>query len=378
MRLRSLVPTALLAASALLASGCTTPAQPPPSGAPSAVSAASGTPPSGAPTSTLPAGLSDGSATAKGADFITVPKGLPTDLNVPSDNPLTKEKVELGRALYFDKRLSGDGTISCASCHDPKKGWTDQDAVSTGIRGQKTGRNAPTVINSTYMKLQFWDGRAKTLEEQSLGPIAAPGEMGNTHEKMVATLAAIPGYAPLFEKAFGGPPTKERVAQAIGSFERTVLSGNSAYDRYVSGDKTALSPEAQRGKDVFFGKGRCVTCHVPPTFSDSLFHNLGVGMKAAKPDLGRYEVTKEEKDKGAFKTPGLRDLTRTAPYMHDGTQKTLEEVVDFYDKGGEANPHLDPLVTKLGLTKEEKADLVAFMKALDGEPSPTMDEPKAP
>lgn len=369
MRLKRLLSAALIAASALGATGCTQPSTPPPTTTVTAPSAAA------SPVAAAPAGLSDGTTPAKGADFIIVPKGLPTDLNVPAENPLTKEKVELGKMLYFDKRLSADGTISCATCHDPKKGWTDQEAVSTGIHGQKTPRNAPTVINATYFKSQFWDGRAKDLEEQSLGPIAAPGEMGNTHEKMVATVSAIEAYKPLFEKAFGGPPTKERVAQAIGSFERTVLSGNSAYDKFVTGDKAALSPEAQRGKDVFFGKGRCVTCHVPPTFSDSMFHNLGVGMKAAKPDEGRFVVSKEEKDKGAFKTPGLRDLTLTAPYMHDGSQKTLEEVVEFYDKGGEANPHLDPLMTKLNLTKEEKADLVAFLKALDGDPTPTMDDP---
>jgi cytochrome c peroxidase len=309
---------------------------------------------------------------------VNVPLGLDADLHIPADNPMTAEKVELGRMLYFDKRLSADGTISCASCHNPMKGWTDQQPVSSGVHGGKGTRSAPTVINATYMKLQFWDGRARTLEEQSMGPIANPVEMGNSHEKMVATLAGLEGYKPLFEKAFHGPPTRERVAQAIASFERTVLSGNSAYDRYVNGDKSAMSAEATRGKDIFFGKGRCVTCHVPPTFSDSLFHNLGVGMARPRPDLGRYVVTRDEKDKGAFKTPSLRDVAHTAPYMHDGSQKTLEEVVEFYDKGGEANPHLDPLVTRLDLTAEEKADLVAFLEALDGDPTPTMEEPKLP
>ena len=368
--LRLLTATAVTAAS-MFAGGCTQPTAPP-SGAASPAATAATAP------SSAPSAAAGPSQPAKDAAFVQVPRGLNPDLNVPADNPLTPEKVALGRALYFDKRLSGDNTISCATCHDPKKGWTDQAAVSTGIRGQKTGRNAPTVINSTYMKLQFWDGRAKDLEEQSLGPIAAPGEMGNTHEKMVATLASLDGYKPLFEKAFHAPPTKERVAQAIASFERTVLSGNSAYDRYVAGDKSAMTPEAQRGKDVFFGKGRCVTCHVPPTFSDSLFHNLGVGMKAEKPDVGRYAVTKKESDTGAFKTPGLRDITKTFPYMHDGSQKTLEEVIDFYNKGGEANPHLDPLVTKLDLTTQDKSDLVAFMKALDGDPTPVVEAPPAP
>lgn len=369
MRLKHWLSTTVLAASALIAAGCTQPAPP---AAPSSPAAAPSAAASAAPST------SDGSQPAKDAAFVMVPRGLSPDLNIPADNPLTPEKVELGKMLYFDKRLSADNTVSCATCHNPQKGWTDQEVVSTGVHGEKGARNAPTVINSTYSKLQFWDGRAKTLEEQSLGPIANAKEMANTHEKMVATLAGLPGYKPLFEKAFNGPPTKERVAQAIASFERTVLSGNSAYDRYVAGDKTALSPEAERGMKVFLGNGRCVTCHTPPTFSDSLFHNLGVGMKASSPDLGRYVVTKEEKDKGAFKTPPLRDITLSAPYMHDGSQKTLEEVIEFYDKGGEKNPHLDPLVTKLNLSPQDKSDLVAFMKALDGNPTPTMAEPTLP
>jgi len=268
---------------------------------------------------------------AKDAPFVSVPLGLDADLNIPADNPLTPEKVELGRMLYFDKRLSADGSVSCATCHNPTMGWTDNQPVSAGIHGQKGGRSAPTVINATYLKVQFWDGRAKTLEDQALGPIANPIEMGNTHEKMVATVLKVPGYQPLFEKAFGGPPTKERVAQAIASFERTVLSGNSRYDRFVAGDSSALSDSEKRGKDLFFGKARCVTCHLGPIFSDSAFHNLGVGMGKKTPDLGRYAISRKDRDRGAFRTPGLRDVSRTAPYMHDGSQATLEEVVDFYN-----------------------------------------------
>lgn len=316
---------------------------------------------------------------ASGAAVVKIPLGLSADLRVPADNPLTPDKIALGRMLYFDKRLSADGTVSCATCHDPNKGWTDNQPVSSGIKGQKGGRSAPTVINATYLPLQFWDGRAKTLEEQVLGPIANPIEMGNTHEQMVKTVQGVAGYPPLFAKAFGGGAvTKERVAQAIASFERTVLSGNSRYDRYVTGDKSALSESEARGLTVFLGKGRCVTCHVPPTFSDGRFHNLGVGVSAPKPDPGRFVVTKDEKDRGAFKTPMLRDVALSAPYMHDGSQKTLEGAVDFYDRGGEANPHLDPLVSKLKLTATEKADLVAFMKALNGEPTPRVEAPELP
>jgi cytochrome c peroxidase len=301
---------------------------------------------------------------------LPAPLGIETDsMIIPADNPMSAEKVELGKLLYFDKRLSKDGTVSCATCHDPKRGYTDQSPVSSGIKGQKGARSSPTVLNAAYNYLQFWDGRAKTLEEQAKGPIQNPVEMGNTHEAAVKTLAGIPGYAPYFKKAFGTDAvTIDRVAQAIASFERTVVSGNFAWDRYVKNeDKTALTPAQQRGLAVFEGKGRCTLCHVGFTFSDSQFHNLGVGMSAAKPDLGRYEVTKKESDKGAFKTPMLRDLLRTAPYMHDGSRKTLADVVDLYDKGGEPNKWLDPKIQPLHLTSDEKKDLVAFLGSLEGD-----------
>jgi len=316
---------------------------------------------------------------AKDAPFVKVPLGLPEDLNVPADNPLTPEKVMLGHMLYFDKRLSADGTVSCATCHDPAKGWSDGEPVSTGIKGQKGTRNAPTSINSTYMALQFWDGRGKNLEDQAAGPMTNPVEMGNAnHQVIVERIAKIPAYAELFQKAFGGPPTKDRLVQAIASFERTVLSGNSKYDRFNAGEANALNESEKRGKDLFFGKAMCIVCHNGPNFSDSQFHNLGVGMSKPNPDLGRYTQTKAERDKGAFKTPTLRDVEKHAPYMHDGSQKSLEEVVEFYDQGGEANPQLDPLVRKLNLTPQEKADLVNFMKALNGNPYPTIAAPALP
>lgn len=320
----------------------------------------------------------DGSQPAVGAPFVRVPLGLDPDLNIPKDNPLTPEKVELGKLLYFDKRLSKDVTISCATCHDPKRGWTDNQAVSAGIHGGVGTRSAPTVINSTYYLLQFWDGRAKNLEEQALGPIINPIEMGMaSHDEMITTLSNIQAYRPLFQKAFGDPNlTKEKVAMAIASFERTVLGGNSKFDRYSNGDKTAMNESEIRGRELFFGKANCTRCHVGSNFSDSDFHNLGVGMKKPKPDLGRYDVTKEEKDKGAFKTPTVRDITKTAPYMHDGSVATLEEVVELYDRGGEPNKWLSEKVVKLNLTPQEKTDLVAFMKALDSNPYPSVDEPK--
>lgn len=318
-----------------------------------------------------------GSKPAEGAPWIQVPLGLDTLLNFPADNVPTADKIELGRLLYFDKRISQDVTISCATCHDPARGWTDNQPVSTGIHGRKGTRSAPTVINSTYYLLQFWDGRAKTLEDQALGPIVNPSEMGRgKHEEMIATLSGIQAYKPLFEKAFGDPNiTKERVAMAIASFERTVLGGNSRYDRYNNGDKSAMNESEIRGQELFFGKANCTKCHVGTNFSDSDFHNLGVGMKAAKPDFGRFEVTKDDKDKGAFKTPSVRDVTRTGPYMHDGSLKTLEEVVELYNKGGEPNKYLDFRVVKLDLTPQEKVDLVNFMKALDSDPYPMVAEP---
>jgi cytochrome c peroxidase len=299
-----------------------------------------------------------------------LPLGLKSAPENPSDNPTTDAKVALGKRLYFDKRISGDGTVSCATCHDPAKGWTDRSNFSTGIKGQKGGRSAPTVLNSAYMELQFWDGRAKTLEEQAKGPISNPVEMGSTHEGTVKRIAAVKGYSPYFKAAFGDSMVDiDRVAKAIASFERTVLTGNSPYDRWEAGDKAAMSAAAVRGHALFNDstKGNCAICHDGFNFSDSDFHNLGVGMKAAKPDLGRFIVTGVEKDKGAFKTPTLRNLADTAPYMHDGSEKTLEDVVAFYVQGAEENPHLDGRIHPLNLTASERSDIVAFLNALNGD-----------
>jgi cytochrome c peroxidase len=299
-----------------------------------------------------------------------LPLGLKSAPEIPSDDPVTDAKVELGKLLYFDKRLSGDGTVSCATCHDPSKGWTDRAPVSTGIRGQRGGRSAPTVLNAAYMEVQFWDGRAKTLEDQAKGPIQNPIEMGSTHEETVKRVAKVKGYAPYFKAAFGDETVDiDRVAKAIATFERTILTGNAPYDRWLAGDKDAMSASAVRGQALFNdpAKGNCAICHDGFNFSDSDFHNLGVGMKAKKPDLGRFDVTKTEKDKGAFKTPTLRNLADTAPYMHDGSEKTLDDVVAFYDKGGEKNPQLDGRIHPLGLTPGERADLVAFLNALNGD-----------
>jgi cytochrome c peroxidase len=315
---------------------------------------------------------------AHAADQFKVPLGL-KPVPVPADNPMTPEKVELGKQLYFDPRLSCDETVSCASCHDPKKGWSNGTPFATGVRNQIGGRSAPTIINAAYSELQFWDGRAFQLEGQALGPIQNPIEMDHKLDDCVAKLNKIPGYRQQFQKVFGTDVTPDNIAKAIASFERTILSGNAPFDKFKAGDKNALSAAAQRGMKVFFNKGHCSACHIGGNFSDQSFHNIGVGMKAAKPDLGRYEVTKVAGDKGAFKTPTLREVGRHAPYMHDGSIKTLEEVVDHYDKGGTANPQLDEEIFPLKLTAEEKADLITFMKDCLSSPDyPDITPPKLP
>lgn len=327
-----------------------------------------------------------------------LPKGLPADLweiLVPQENPVTPEKVALGRQLYFDKRLSKDATVSCATCHDPAKGFSDGKKVAEGIGGKKGARNSPTVLNAVFYEFQFWDGRAASLEEQAKGPMINPVEMGmDSHDAVVKVVRGIPAYQQAFAKAFGHEPGIDDIVGAIATFERTVLSGDSAFDRFHSGDKTALSESAQRGWELWNGKARCNTCHpfgnATPNFSDNKFHNIGVAAKArdfaslarkaataGSPDelafspdfteLGRFVATKQPKDIGAFKTPGLRDIALSAPYMHDGSEATLEDVVAFYDKGGEPNPYLDGGIVPLKLTDQEKKDLVAFMESLTGQ-----------
>jgi len=285
---------------------------------------------------------------------------------VPPDNPQTDAKVRLGAQLYFDTRLSADNTISCATCHKPDAAWANHDPTDTGIKGQVGGRNSGTILDSAYMRFQFWDGRAGSLEEQALGPIHNPIEMGETLENVVRKLNAIPGYRAQFKEVFGTDADTGGIAKAIAAFERTVISGPSPYDRYLLGEKGAMSAAAIRGMKLFNGKAHCTPCHSGPAFSDQSFHNLGVGMGKPKPDLGREAHTKNPADRGKFKTPGLRNVALTGPYLHDGSAKTLMDVVEVYDRGGEANPDLDPLVFPLRLTAREKAELVAFMEALTG------------
>ena len=304
---------------------------------------------------------------------ISFPTGLdPESANIPKDNPLTEEKIKLGKKLYFEKKLSVDETIACASCHIPEKGFADPSQFSSGVGGKKGGRQSPTVINRVFSTRQFWDGRAASLEEQAVGPVQNPVEMGMPNmDVVIQRLKADPVYVEAFKAAFppDGAITDNHVAQAIASFERTVVSGNSPFDRFKAGDKTAMSESAQRGYELFKNekKANCETCHVGHNFTDENYNNIGVGMGAKDPDLGYYKITKLEGHKGAFKTPTLREITSTAPYMHDGSEKTLEEVVEFYDKGGHKNKWLSTKIKPLHLTKQEKQDLVEFLKALSGD-----------
>ncbi len=307
---------------------------------------------------------------------IQTPLGLPP-VPIPPGNKPTADTIALGKKLYYDTKLSADDTISCASCHGPAHGFTDGLPVSTGVGGKLGGRSAPTVLNAAYSPVQFWDGRAGSLEDQAGGPVANPVEMNMPHEVVVKKLNADAEYPKLFEKAFGpGPVTLEKVQMAIASFERTVIAGNSPFDRYqFGGDKKALSAAAIRGLGLFKdpAKGNCVKCHTIEEkyalFSDGKFHNLGVGMNAEGElsDLGRYTQTKVEADKGAFRTPTLRNIAQTGPYMHDGSAKTLRRVVDFYVGGGNSNPQLDKDIKKLELSGREREDLVAFLESLTGE-----------
>jgi cytochrome c peroxidase len=296
---------------------------------------------------------------------------------VPASNLSYSAKVELGKQLFFDGRLSKNNQISCSYCHIPGAGFADPHPTSLGVDDLMGSRQAPTVLNAAFSPLLFWDGRASSLEEQAIGPIQNSIEMAETPEHLVAKLREIKGYQQQFRNIFGTDVALQAIAEAIAAFERTVLSINSAFDKYMMGDPKAMDAAAVRGMALFKGKARCILCHNGPNFTDNQFHNLGVPQVGpAKEDVGRYYVTRQDRDKGAFKTPTLRSVMETAPYMHDGAFLTLEEVIDFLDRGGGPNRNLSPLIKPLGLTAEEKADLLSFLEALTGEPlkieSPTL------
>lgn len=344
---------------------------------------------------TLPLGLAAGQGTVRGLE----------------NNPLTRAKIELGRQLFFDTRLSADNTVSCASCHQPAHGYAAPTQFGIGIRDQLTGVNSPTSYNRILSDAQFWDGRADSLEEQAKGPIAAPGEMGNTHEQAVKTVEEINGYQKQFAVVFPADGvTIDTIAQAIASFERAIITGPSPFDyaealrpykdyegedfdelkeedpeqyaRFIELKETAaqkpMSESALRGRELFFSeKTNCTACHVGANLTDEKYHNIGIGMLDAEPLTGRKGVTGEKEHHGAFKTPTIRNVASTPPYMHDGSLATLEEVVEHYVKGGTPNTNLSKDVVKLKLTPQDKADLVEFMKACSG-PLPTVETGRLP
>ena len=329
--------------------------------------------------------------------------GLPA-LEVPSDNPITPAKVALGRKLFFDRRLSPNGAMSCAMCHIPEQGFTAHElATPVGIEGRSVRRNAPTLLNVGYQRRLFHDGREVSLEDQVWGPLLAVNEMGNPSiGYVVERIRSLRDYDGRFEAAFGGGVSTARIGAAIASWERTLVAGDSRFDRWrYGGDASAFTETEKRGFELFGGKARCAACHAvgerSALFTDHGFHNTGIGWRRGRPlpertrvelapgvfadldrrviesfaepparDVGRYEITRDPKDRWAYKTPSLRNVALTAPYMHDGSLPTLEAVIEFYGRGGIDNPEKSPLVTPLRLTAEERGALAAFLRALTG------------
>jgi len=301
---------------------------------------------------------------------LIIPFGLDRTMPIPKDNPLTPAKIALGQRLFNDRRLSTDETMSCESCHDPQHAFSDQRMAALGVNGHHGTRRVPRLINRGYGSSFFWDGRASTLEEQVVQPIANPNEMGMTVDEAVERIKADPSYRRDFKHVFRSQPTSQNMAQALASYVRSILSGNSPYDRYMNGDPTALTAGQQRGLELFRGKANCIACHSGPNFTDEKFHNTGIGWRGnAFDDDGRFAVTHNEADRGAFKTPTLRDVANSAPYTHQGRLSTLKDLMDFYDAGGNPNPNLDPQLHPLHLSDQEKKDVIDFLGALNGTPN---------
>jgi cytochrome c peroxidase len=334
----------------------------------------------------------------------SIPLGLPADTwdyYVPRNNPMTSAKIELGRKLFFDTRLSADGRISCASCHDPKLAFTDGRAVAEGIAGRRGARNSPSLLNAMFNTGQFWDGRADTLEDQAVQPLVNMLEMGNnSYDEVVNRLRAIPEYRAEFRSVFSAEVKIELIGKAISAYERTLVSGDAPFDRFIAGDQTAISEAANRGFALFRGRARCSRCHTfndaMPFFTDFNYHNTGVAANHPNFDklsrqayaaietdkarelidalakqeggqeLGRVLVTYQVFDIGTYRTPSLRNIALTAPYFHDGSAKTLADVVRFYNKGGRQNINLEWDLDAIGLTESEQRDLAAFLESLTG------------
>jgi cytochrome c peroxidase len=293
---------------------------------------------------------------------LSTPLGLDEHMPVPDNNPITAAKVRLGQRLFFDTALSADRRVSCASCHDPARAFTSGTRVASGVFGRQGVRNVPTIVNRAYGESFFWDGRAATLEEQVLGPVQNPDEMGLALTAFTARLNQSGVYRREFAAVFADFPSAATAARALASYVRAQRAGNAPYDRYRAGDTSALRADAIRGLSVFRGRANCSSCHSGPNYTDERFHNTGVSWGSG--DAGRYGVTARTEDAGRFKTPTLRQLRFTGPYMHDGSFDDLAAVIDFYDRGGNGNPRLDPEVRPLHLTALERRDLVAFLLSL--------------
>ena len=289
-----------------------------------------------------------------------------------ADNPMTPAKVELGKALFFDPRLSGNGTVSCATCHNPALGWSDGLKTGVGINGTVLGRATPTIFNMAYNTQFMWDGRKKSLEDQALGPMKTPEEMRTDFGAAVHLLNSIDGYTAMFKQAFPGEPIgEETIAKAIAAFERTVVSKDSRFDRWLAGDRKAITAQEFRGYQVFKDaeRGNCAKCHGGPNFTDNGYHNIGLKQPEGTADEGRFKIKAVASMKGAFKTPTLRDIAQTGPYFHDGSATTLMEVVEHYSRGGDDKSNLSKDIRALVLSAADKDDLVAFMLTLSGRPN---------
>lgn len=295
------------------------------------------------------------------AEEFPLPGPLPA-VKHPQTNPATPAKLALGRELFFDTRLSRNGQIACATCHDPDKGFSNGERFAVGIDEKRGQRNVPGLINVGHAGSLFWDGRSATLEEQAIGPIDNPDEMDMRPAALATKLNGITRYRKQFQDVFDGEATPERIGMALAAYERTLVSDDTPFDRFLRGDRKAMSEQAQRGMKLFFGQARCAVCHKGPNFSDDRFHNIGTA--DGLDDLGRRAVTRKEKDQGAFRTPQLREVGRTAPYMHNGRFRTLVEVVNHYNFGGvtdEQNDYRDPELEVLYLGEDQVDDIVAFL-----------------
>ena len=306
---------------------------------------------------------------------------LPDTPPYPKDNQPNAHRIELGKILFFDPRIGGDGNMSCATCHNPILGWSDALPTAKGFKSQTLARATPVITNTGYNTIQMWDGRKKTLEDQAIGPMEASVEMQTNFSNLLKLINTSSEYRAAFEKAYPGEGVnKSTLAKAIASYERTIISNNSPFDQWVKGDKKAMSKQQVNGFKLFVDpdKGNCAVCHSAPNFTDNGFHNIGLkSWGDENPDVGRYSERPLGLMKGAFKTPTLRDISLSAPYFHDGAASTLEEVMDHYNKGGEVKTNLSPNMKTLNLSKQEQLDIVAFLEALTSEPKP-VSLPKLP